>query len=215
MTHDCSSASPPENADPLSELHASGPYFGSEGSQVGASIMGSVTSASLDRAHSLIRETPDFPQPGILFRDITPLLTDADALATVVDDIIAPFAGEFDLVAGVEARGFLLAAAAAIRAGVGVLPIRKEGKTPHPAAKVSYALEYGTATIEAGPDVPAGARVLLVDDVLATGGTLKAAHQLIEELGGTVSGTAVLFELSELNGRQVVGDKKLHAVFSS
>lgn len=177
--------------------------------------MGSVTSAELDRAHSLIRETHDFPQPGILFRDITPLLTDKDALVAVVDAITEPFAGQFDLVAGVEARGFLLAAAAAVRSGVGVLPIRKEGKTPHPAAKVSYALEYGEATIEAGADVPAGARVLLVDDVLATGGTLKAAQQLIEELGGIVAGTAVLYELSELNGRAVVGDHNLHAVFSS
>ncbi|WP_040167670.1 adenine phosphoribosyltransferase [Microbacterium gorillae] len=174
-----------------------------------------MTSGSLERAHSLIRSIPDYPEPGVLFRDITPLLADRDALAATIDALFEPFRGEFDLVAGIEARGFLLAGAAAIAAGVGLIPIRKAGKLPRPAASVSYALEYGTATIEAHDDIPRGARVLLVDDVLATGGTLGAAHDLVAQLGGRVIGTAVLFEIDELGGREAVGDPRLHAVFHS
>lgn len=174
-----------------------------------------VTSPALERAHSLIRLTPDFPEPGILFRDITPMLLDAEALPVVVDALVEPFVGRFDLVAGVEARGFLLAAAAAVRAGVGVMPIRKAGKTPNPTAQVTYDLEYGTATIESGAVIAPGTRVLIVDDVLATGGTLNAAHHLVEQLGGEVVGMAVLYELSELGGRTLVKDPDLHAVFRS
>lgn len=174
-----------------------------------------MTNSELDRAQSLIRDIPDYPQPGILFRDITPLLADADALRATVDAMIEPFAGEFDLVAGIEARGFLLAGAAAIAAKVGLIPIRKAGKLPRPAASVSYALEYGTATIEAHDDIPKGARVLLLDDVLATGGTLAAGRTLVEELGGVVVGTAVLFEIDGLGGRETVNDPRLHAVFRS
>ncbi|QTV80273.1 adenine phosphoribosyltransferase [Microbacterium sp. NIBRBAC000506063] len=172
-----------------------------------------MTSADLSRAESLIRAIPDHPAPGILFRDITPLLADAAALRTTTDALIAPFVGGFDVVAGIEARGFLLAGAAAIAAGVGLVPIRKAGKLPRPAASVDYALEYGTATVEMHDDLPAGARVLLIDDVLATGGTLAAGRELIEQLGGTVAGIAVLFEISGLGGREVVGD--LHTVFSA
>ena len=117
------------------------------------------------------------------------------------------------MVAGVEARGFLLAGAVAIEAGVGLVPIRKAGKLPRPAASVTYALEYGTATIEAHDDIAEGSRVLLVDDVLATGGTLVAAHQLVGELGGVVVGTTVLMELTALGGREVVGD--VHTVFTA
>ncbi len=169
-------------------------------------------SEALTRAESLIRTIPDYPEPGVLFRDITPLLADASAVRTVIHAMIAPFEGSFDVVAGVEARGFLLAGAVAMEAGVGMVPIRKAGKLPLPAASVSYALEYGTATIEAHDDI-AGRRVLLVDDVLATGGTLVAAHELVERLGGTVVGTAVLMELTALGGRQVVGD--VHTVFTA
>ncbi len=129
-------------------------------------------SADLARAEGLIRTIPDYPEPGVLFRDITPLLADADALRSVIDGMIEPFAGQFDVVAGIEARGFLLAAAAAMVADVGLVPIRKAGKLPRPAAAVPYALEYGTATIEVHDDIADGTRVLLVDDVLATGGTL-------------------------------------------
>jgi len=174
-----------------------------------------MSSAELDRAHSLIRTIPDYPQPGILFRDITPLLADQRALRATIDALIEPFRGQFDLVAGIEARGFLLAGAAAIAANVGLIPIRKAGKLPRPAASVDYALEYGTATIEAHDDIPQGARVLLIDDVLATGGTLAAGRTLVERLGGVVAGTAILFEIDGLGGREVVGDPDLHAVFHS
>ncbi|MDQ7876793.1 adenine phosphoribosyltransferase [Microbacterium sp. QXD-8] len=170
-------------------------------------------SEALTRAESLIRTIPDYPEPGVLFRDITPLLADARALRTVIHAMIAPFEGSFDVVAGVEARGFLLAGAAAMEAGAGLVPIRKAGKLPLPAASVTYALEYGTATIEAHDDVAGGSRVLLVDDVLATGGTLVAAHQLVAELGGVVVGTAVLMELTALGGREIVGD--VHTVFTA
>lgn len=166
---------------------------------------------ALDRAESLIRSIPDYPEPGVLFRDITPLLADAAAFAAVVDALIEPFAGSFDLVAGVEARGFLLAGAAAAASGTGLVPIRKAGKLPRPAASVAYALEYGEAVIEAHDDIPAGARVLLIDDVLATGGTLAAARELVHRLGGEVIGVSVLMELDALGGRAVLGDA--HAVF--
>lgn len=168
---------------------------------------------ALVRAESLIRSIPDYPEPGVLFRDITPLLADADALRATTDAIVSPFAGQFDVIAGIEARGFLIAGAAAIAAGVGLVPIRKAGKLPRPAASVDYALEYGTATIEMHLDLPAGTRVLLIDDVLATGGTLAAGRQLIEQLGSNVAGISVLFEIEGLGGRDAIGD--LHTVFRS
>ncbi len=167
---------------------------------------------ALDRAESLIAVIPDYPQPGILFRDIMPLLADAAALRATVEALIAPFAGQYDVVAGIEARGFLLAGAAAMVEGVGLIPIRKAGKLPRPAASVSYALEYGTAEIEAHDDLPHGARVLLLDDVLATGGTIAAARELVERLGGSVAGTAILLELDGLGGRDIAGSD-IHAVF--
>ena len=162
--------------------------------------------AALAHAESLIRAIPDYPEPGVLFRDITPLLADAAALRATIDALIEPFAGTFDVVAGVEARGFLLAGAVAIAADVGLVPVRKAGKLPRPAASVSYSLEYAEATIEVHDDLAAGTRVLLVDDVLATGGTLVAAHQLFAELGVPVVGTAVLIEIEALGGRAIVGD---------
>lgn len=167
--------------------------------------------SAIDRAESLIRTIPDYPEPGVLFRDITPLLADAAALRAVIDSMIEPFAGTFDVVAGVEARGFLLAGAVATVANVGLVPIRKAGKLPRPAASVDYSLEYGTATIEAHDDIAPGTRVLLVDDVLATGGTLEAAHTLVGLLGGVVVGTSVLMELVALGGRKLV--PHVHAVF--
>lgn len=169
-------------------------------------------SDDLARAESRIAETPDFPSPGVLFRDIGPVLADAGSLATITAALAAPFEGGFDLVAGVEARGFLLAGAVAVATSTGALPIRKAGKTPNPTASVDYALEYGVATIEAAADLM-GRRVLVVDDVLATGGTLAAAVSLVEQLGGEVAGIAVVLELTELGGRARVPEA--HALFTA
>ena len=172
-----------------------------------------MTNPALDRAESLIAQIPDYPEPGVLFRDISPLIADGEAVRAVCEAIIEPFRGGFDIVGGIEARGFLLAGFISAQTGVGMLPIRKAGKLPRPAAAVSYALEYGTATIE-GPDVlKPGERVLLVDDVLATGGTLAAAKQLVGDLGATVAGAAVILELDGLGGREHVGD--VHTVFTA
>ncbi|MBO3662849.1 adenine phosphoribosyltransferase [Microbacterium stercoris] len=174
--------------------------------------MGDVQNEALARAESLIALTPDYPEPGVLFRDVSPMLADGPALRTVVEAMVAPYEGTFDIVAGIEARGFLLAGFAAALTGVGMMPIRKAGKLPRPAAAVSYALEYGTATIEAPGVLEGHERVLLFDDVLATGGTLAAAESLIADLGATVIGSAVILELEGLGGRAHVGD--VHAVFT-
>ncbi|MFG6492692.1 adenine phosphoribosyltransferase [Microbacterium sp. P03] len=169
------------------------------------------TPEALHRAEALITTIPDYPEPGVLFRDITPLLADAAAHRAVIDAMIEPFAGTFDVVAGVEARGFLLAGAIAVAAEVGLVPIRKAGKLPRPAASVAFSLEYAEATIEVHDDIEPGTRVLLVDDVLATGGTLAAAHELLAAIGGIVAGTSVLMEIEALGGRALVPD--VRAVF--
>jgi len=169
----------------------------------------------LARAESLIAEIVDYPIEGVLFRDITPLLADHSAFTATVDALIAPFRGTFDVIAGLEARGFLLASAAAYTAGVGLMPIRKAGKLPRPAANVGYALEYGIAEVEAHDDFPKGSRVLLIDDVLATGGTLIAARELLGKLGYAHAGSAVLFEIDDLGGRNALNDPLLHTVFHS
>ena len=156
----------------------------------------------LRRVNELVRLVPDYPEPGILFRDITPLLADAEAFTAVVHAIAGAVEGPVDLVAGMEARGFLFAAPVAVALGAGVLPVRKAGKLPGPTASESYALEYGTATIEVHPDtIPAGARVLVIDDVLATGGTAAATVALLERCGAVVVGLAFLVELEALRGR--------------
>lgn len=167
----------------------------------------------LERAASLIANVPDYPQPGVMFRDIAPLLADADAFTATVKALIAPFAGSFDVVAGVDARGFILAGAAAQLSHTGLIPVRKKGKLSRPAHSIDYDLEYGTATLEIQDDVPAGSRVLLIDDVLATGGTLSAAATLLGRLGLETVGVAVLFEIAELQGRNNLGDLPLHTVF--
>lgn len=171
-----------------------------------------MTNTDLDRAKTLIASIPDYPEPGVNFRDISPLLADGAAMRTVTEALIAPFEGQFDIVGGLEARGFLFAGTIAAMTGVGILPIRKAGKLPRPAAAVSYSLEYGTATIE-GPDVlEEGERVLLIDDILATGGTLTAAQALVADLGAQVVGSAVVLELTDLGGRALTGE--VHTVFS-
>ncbi|HSV64979.1 MAG TPA: adenine phosphoribosyltransferase [Mycobacteriales bacterium] len=165
-----------------------------------------------------IRDVPDFPRPGVTFKDITPLLADGPVFAAVADEVVRAHAlSGFDLVAGVEARGFLLAAAVAYAARVGVLPVRKAGKLPGPVLGASYTLEYGEATIEMPVTGWAtGRRVLVVDDVLATGGTLAATADLVRRAGGTVAGLSVIIELSLLGGRSRLGadGAGLHAVLT-
>ena len=157
----------------------------------------------MDELRSLIREVPDFPKPGILFYDITTALKDPKGLALVADQLCEATAGlAVDLVAGIESRGFLFGPQVAQRLGTGFALMRKPGKLPAATSKVSYALEYGTNTLEIHSDaIQRGQRVLIVDDLLATGGTAEAAIQLVEELGGTVAGLSFVIELDFLNGR--------------
>ncbi|MEK7859280.1 MAG: adenine phosphoribosyltransferase [Elusimicrobiota bacterium] len=163
---------------------------------------------------SLIMDVPDFPKKGIVFKDITPLLSDAAAFAAVIDRLSEPYMGKgIEIVAGIESRGFLLATPMAYRLGAGVVPIRKKGKLPRKTHAASYALEYGQDTIEAHQDAFApGAKVLLVDDVLATGGTAAAGVALLEKLGGSVQGVAFLIELGFLNGRSKLPGQKVHSL---
>ncbi|WP_343320378.1 adenine phosphoribosyltransferase [Arthrobacter sp. TMP15] len=154
---------------------------------------------------NLCATVQDYPSPGIVFKDLTPVFADGPALKLVVDSITAAFSGEFDAVAGVEARGFLLAAAAAYATGTGVITIRKAGKLPREVYAQSYELEYGHATLELHQeDVPAGTRVLILDDVLATGGTLSAAAALLELTGAVVAGIGVVLEIDTLSGRETL-----------
>jgi len=152
---------------------------------------------------ALIRDIPDFPEPGVLFRDITPLLKSADGLQRSTEALVSPWRGRcIHCVAGLEARGFLFGALAAQFLGVGFVPLRKPGKLPRPVERVDYALEYGTAGLEAHRDAFApGERVLIIDDVLATGGTAAAAVDLIQRLGAEVGGCAFVIELGALAGR--------------
>jgi adenine phosphoribosyltransferase len=159
------------------------------------------------------RVVPDFPQAGVQFRDITSLLADGPAFAAVTEALAARFAGRVDAVAGIEARGFILAAPVATRLGVGMIAVRKATKLPPPVLAEAYALEYGTATLELNPNgVSDGARVLVIDDVLATGGTAAAACRLLERAGARVEGVAVLIELTALGGRAVLGGRDVHAL---
>ncbi|WP_129339844.1 adenine phosphoribosyltransferase [Cellulomonas endophytica] len=165
------------------------------------------------RVERLVRLVPDFPSPGILFRDITPLLADADAFADVVAALAEAAGGPVDLVAGMEARGFLLAGALAVHLGAGLVPVRKAGKLPGPSEAETYDLEYGTATLEVHPaTVPAGSRVLVVDDVLATGGTAAATVALLERCGAQVVAVVVLVELRALGGRDALPGRDVHAL---
>jgi len=160
-----------------------------------------------------IRDVPDFPRPGIVFKDLTPLFSDGPAFAATIDLIRNRYADGFDTVAGIEARGFMIGAAVAYASGVGFVPIRKAGKLPREAFSETYALEYGQATIEVHTDAfTPGQRVLLIDDVLATGGTAEAAWNLIERAGAVVTGFTVLMELGFLEGRKRLGTREVHAL---
>jgi adenine phosphoribosyltransferase len=157
----------------------------------------------LDRVKALIRDVPDFPQEGIVFKDITPLLADPIAFSTVIDLIVVHFGrGNVDKVVGIEARGFIIASPVAYHFGAGFVPVRKKDKLPWNTESAEYELEYGKATLEIHQDaVTPGERVLVVDDVLATGGTARATAQLVERIGGKVVGIACLIELGFLSGR--------------
>jgi adenine phosphoribosyltransferase len=163
-----------------------------------------------------VRDIPDHPQPGVVFKDITPLLADAEAFARSVDALAAPFADrKIDKVLGVEARGFVFAAPVAYRHRAGFVPVRKAGKLPWEIEREEYELEYGTDLLEIHRDaVHPGEQVLIVDDVLATGGTASAAVRLTERLGGEVAGLAFLLELEFLAGRKKLPDADVHAVIS-
>jgi adenine phosphoribosyltransferase len=171
-----------------------------------------VTDVAREALERLILDVPDYPEPGVVFKDITPLLADHAGFSAVIDALAAAGrdeAGEtaIDKVVGMEARGFILAAPVALRLGTGFVPVRKAGKLPRATHAVSYALEYGQATLEVHTDaIQPGERVLMVDDVLATGGTVAATRELIETCGGVAVGVAVLMELSFLPGRETVGD---------
>ncbi len=155
---------------------------------------------------SRVRDIPDYPQLGVVFKDITPLLADGKAFSAVIDGLAALY-GPVDKVAGIEARGFILAAPVACRLGAGFVPIRKKGKLPGVTFAEDYELEYGTATLEILTDAFAPSdRVLVIDDVLATGGTAQASVNLVQRFGAQVAGIAVLIELSFLNGRAKLPD---------
>jgi adenine phosphoribosyltransferase len=167
-----------------------------------------------DTIKRLIRDVRDFPKPGILFRDITPLLADPAGLAMSVELLANPFRGKhIDLVIGAESRGFIFGTAVAMCLSAGFGLVRKPGKLPHSRVSMSYDLEYGTDRLEMHADaVGKGQRVLLVDDVLATGGTMKACIDLVNQLGGDLVGVAVLIELTGLTGRKKVAPYDVHSV---
>jgi adenine phosphoribosyltransferase len=166
--------------------------------------MPSVSAMNADQLKQLIREVPDFPKPGILFYDITTLLKDKVGFATLIDKFSEYYIGQnIDLVLGMEARGFIFGPALAYRLNAGFVPVRKPGKLPAETVKQSYALEYGSATLEIHKDaVQKGQRVLIVDDLLATGGTAEATAKLVESLGGRIAGLGFVVELDFLKGRE-------------
>ncbi len=168
----------------------------------------------MERLKSYIRDIPDFPKPGILFKDITPLVKNPATLRLAVHQIVDPFLDQrISAVAGMEARGFIFGALAAWELGVGFIPLRKPGKLPYNVHSVSYDLEYGSAALEAHIDaLEPGDRVLLVDDLLATGGTAKASCELIEQLGAEVVACAFVVELDDLRGRQKISQYRIHSL---
>jgi adenine phosphoribosyltransferase len=163
-----------------------------------------------------IRAVPDFPVPGILFRDITPLLADPEALRVSVAEMSAPWEGKgVELVAAMEARGFMFGAAMAVQLGAGFVPVRKAGKLPWKTTSVEYTLEYRNDVLHIHLDaIHPGQKVLVVDDVIATGGTAAAVVELVESLGGVVVGVQFLIELTELGGRELLGGHEVRSVIS-
>ena len=170
----------------------------------------------VEQLKALVRDVPDFPQAGIVFKDITPLLADEIAFSSVIDLIVVHFGrGNVDKVVGIEARGFILASPVAYHFGAGFVPVRKKDKLPWETESEEYELEYGTATLEVHRDgVDPGERVLIVDDVLATGGTARATARLVERIGGKVIGIAFLIELGFLKGRQQLDGYDLFTLIS-
>ena len=175
-----------------------------------------MTVRSADDLRAKIREVPDFPKPGILFYDITTLLKDADAFREVIDRMAEMVKDErIDLVVGMESRGFIFAAPLADRLGAGFVPVRKLGKLPAETLEVEYDLEYGTATLEIHRDaIRAGQRVLIVDDLLATGGTVLGTIELVSRLGGEIAGLSFMVELTGLGGREKLGEFAIHTLLA-
>lgn len=162
---------------------------------------------------SRLRDVQDFPEPGVLFKDFTPLLADPHALRAVVDDVVARYEGRIDVITGIEARGFMIGTACAVALGVPFVPIRKKGKLPAATFTASYDLEYGSATIEVHQDACGpGQRVLVMDDVLATGGTAAAACELVDRTGAQVVAIDIVCEISSLGGRDRLRDRDVQAL---
>lgn len=170
----------------------------------------------MQRLYDLVRDIPDYPKPGILFRDITPLLADAEALKQAIDAMAEPFRGEtIDVVAAAEARGFIFGTAVADRLGAGFVPVRKPGKLPYDLHSFKYDLEYGTDELQVHVDgIAPGAKVLIVDDLLATGGTVEACLGLIDRCGGDVVGCSFLIHLEPLGGAQRLMPHRIESVLS-
>lgn len=171
--------------------------------------------ALVARTAALVKDVPDFPEPGVVFKDITPLLADGPALKAFVDDVAERAPGPIDLVVGMEARGFILGAPVAVALGAGFIPVRKAGKLPRETLAGAYELEYGSAVLEVHPDtIKPGSRVLIVDDVLATGGTAAATVALLEKAGGVVVGLSFLMELTFLHGRDRLPDRPIDVLLT-
>jgi adenine phosphoribosyltransferase len=170
----------------------------------------------MDALKTKIRHVPDFPKPGILFYDVTTLLRDPAGFKQAIDALATPHIGKgIDLIVGIESRGFILGAAVADRLGAGFVPVRKVGKLPSKTIRVTYDLEYGSDSLEMHDDaIGAGQRVLIVDDLLATGGTARATVDLVKQGGGTVAGVSVLIELVELGGRAKLGGETVTTVLA-
>jgi len=175
-----------------------------------------VTVRSADDLRAKIREVPDFPKPGILFYDITTLLKDPDAFREVIDQMADQVKDSaVDLVVGMESRGFIFSAPLAYQLHAGFVPVRKLGKLPAETIEVEYDLEYGTATLEVHKDaIKPGQRVLIVDDLLATGGTVQGTIELVQRLGGEIAGLSFMVELTGLHGREKLGDFQIHTLLT-